>query len=678
LLVWSFARQPPSPPPDSRTAHLLPLADVPLKGGYKKEIELHIERNKCDDPLTIQVDGLPPEITVPTLKLPPDEAKVTLPLIAPLSFDLPPRDVFVSLWQGGRRIDEQHFLLSVNRVARPLLHPPESIHCRVGQSLVFTGQIERRECRERVALQFDRLPAGVRQESLPAEGNDMPRVKLTVAPDARLPEPAPLSLLLHVGDAIADKKSLLLIVDKAAPRVRLDREKTPDVLTLRAGGKHELPVHMERGDYNGPVGIRLEGLPAGVTSIPLVILSETSSGTLDLQTASDAQPGRATARLLVVAEGQKTDEREIALTVEKAVAELVRNTPEAESQRVTFSTVDHVHLAGTLYPGSKGKKGACVLMLHELDRDCSAAGWCRLARALQAEGHTVLTFDFRGHGESQRVGWDFWKSEVNSRLPDAHKGKVEDGLPETIAARNFPATYLPWLIHDIAAARAFLDLRHEDPDSPVNSFNLVLVGVGRGAAVGSLWLATEGYRYESALNSNAPEIIGNRDVARAVWLGIQTQWRGHPFNVPFWTFLAHEPHPRERTVPADFVFGAADPSANALARLCASAGGGETKPILGSNFAGWDFFEKGSPDENLLHALLTKTLQGDSLRPWAPRQLKARLSYWDLPIAPQGPRGLFLAKKRGERLVHPVPLERFDVRIDGLTPRRPMTPKTEN
>jgi pimeloyl-ACP methyl ester carboxylesterase len=677
LLVWTFARQSSPPPPDSRTARLLPLPDVPLRGGYRKEIALQIERNECDEPLTIHVDGLPPELTVPTLKLPPDGEKVSLPLLAPLSFELPPRDVFVSLWQGGRRIDEQQFRLSVSGVARPLLHPPESIRCRPGQSLVFTGRVERRECRERLRLQFDRLPEGVRQECLPAEGNDMPRVKLTVAPDAQLPEPAPLNLLLQVGDAIADTKPLSLIVDREL-RVRLNQENTPGTFTLRAGEKDELPVHIERGDYNGPVDIRLEGLPTGVAAIPLVIPSDTSSGTLDIQTAPDAQPGRATARLLVVAGGQKTDEREIALTVERAAAELVANEPEAESQRVTFSTVDHVHLVGTLYPGSKGKKGACVLMLHELDKDCGAAGWRRLARALQAEGHTVLTFDFRGHGESRRVGWNFWRSEVNSRLPDAHKGKVEDGLPETIAARNFPATYMPWLIHDVAAARAFLDLRHEDPDSPVNSFNLVLVGVGRGAAVGSLWLATEGYRYESALNSDAPEIIGNRDVARAVWLGIQTQWRGQPFNVPFWTFLAHEPHPRERTVPADFVFGAADGSANALARLCVSAGGGEAKPILGTNLAGWDFFAKGSPDEKLLHALLTKTLQGHSLQPWAPRQFKARLSYWDLPIAPQGPRGLFLAKTRGERVVHPVPLERFDVRIDGLTPRRPMTPKTDN
>jgi pimeloyl-ACP methyl ester carboxylesterase len=357
---------------------------------------------------------------------------------------------------------------------------------------------------------------------------------------------------------------------------------------------------------------------------------------------------------------------------------LVTKTEESKSEQVTFITVDHVQIVGTLYPGSKGKKGACVVMLHELDKDRSAAGWRRLAEALQAVGHTVLTFDFRGHGESKRVTQDFWKTPVNTRLPEYRKGKWEDGLPETIVARNFPASYFPWLIHDISAARAFLDLKHENPESPVNSFNLVLVGVGSGAALGSLWLATEGYRYESALNSEVPEIIGNRDVARAVWLGIDMQWRGRPFNVPFWTYLAHQPHQRERMVPIDFVFGAADIHATALARQCVSAGGGELKPISGTNFAGWEFFEKGSADEKQLQTLLKKTLKEHSLQAWAPRQFKSRLSYWDLLVTPQGPRGLFLAKNRGERVVHPVPLERFDLPMDGLAPRKPMTPKTNN
>ncbi len=678
LLVWSYATQPPPAPSDVRTAHLLPVPDVPLKGGYKKEIELQIERNECDDALTIQVDGLPPEIPVPTLKLSSTEEKAALSLLAPLNFDLPARDVFLSLWQGGQRIDEQRFRLSVSRVARPLLHPPESIHCPLGQSLIFTGHVERRECREPLTLQFNRLPAGVRQESLPAMGDEMPRVKLTVAPDSRLRDPAELNLTLRVGDAIADTKALQLIVDKTPPRVRLNKEKTPGTWTIRADRNTELPVYIERGDYNGQVDIYMDGLPASVTAIPVAILAETSSATVDIRAAADAQPGRITMKLLVMAEGQKTDEREIALTVEKAAAELVAKKPAAESQSVTFSTVDHVHLAGTLYPGSKGKHGACVVLLHELDKDCRAAGWRRLAEAIQAEGHTVLTFDFRGHGASKGVGQDFWRYPINLRLPEYRKGKVTDGLPETIAARTIPAFYFPWFIHDIAAARAFLDLRHDDPYSPVNSSNLMLLGVGGGAALGSLWLASEGFRYESAVDGKKLDTIGNQHILRAVWLGIEMRWKEQTFPVPYWVRLAHRPHPDDRMVPIDFMFGAADINAHALARLCVSAGGGDLKPILGARRSGWDIFENDPADEKQFQALVIKTLRGLPHQAWAPRQFKARLSYWHLPTAPQGPLGFFLAKKRAERLVHTVPLERFNLPLEGVSPRKPVIPGSDD
>jgi pimeloyl-ACP methyl ester carboxylesterase len=654
LMVWSFAKQPPAAAPSARTARLLSIPDVPLKGGYKKEVELLIERNDCDDPLTLQVDGLPAEMTVPALNLPAEEEKIALPLLAPLNFDLPARDVFVSLWQGGRRIDEQRFRLSVSRVARPLLHSPDPLHCRAGESLVFTGQVERRDCREPLTLRFMGLPAGVGQESLPAEANEMPRVKLFVAPDARPQDSVPVNLTLRVGDVIADTKPLPLIVDKAVPRVRLKKEGAIDALSIRANGNAELTVHIDRADYQGRVEICLDGLPAGVTAIPVAILWESASATLRIQTTADARPGRSTVKLVTLAEGQKTDERAIALTVEKAAPEPREKKSEAKSERVLFSTVDHAQIAGTLYPGSKGKKGACILMLHELDKDRSAASWRRLAEALQADGHTVLTFDFRGHGESKHVSQDFWQSPVNRRLPEYSKGAPTDGLPETIAAESFPAAYLPWMIHDIAAARAFLDLRHEDPYGPVNSFNLTLFGVGRGAMLGSLWLATEGFRYESTLDGKRPEIIGNRDIARAIWLDIQTQWKGHSFPVAKWMLLANRPHPDDRVVPIDFI------------------------PILGAHSSGWEFLETNAAGGKQLHGMLKNALKAHPFRDWSPRQFKVRRSYWHLPTTPKGPLGLFLAKKRGEQRLHPVPLESFDLRIDGLHPQRPVTPDTDN
>lgn len=69
---------------------------------------------------------------------------------------------------------------------------------------------------------------------------------------------------------------------------------------------------------------------------------------------------------------------------------------------VEFVTADGVELHGTFYPSSKAK-ARTVLMLHDFGEHSRKADWVRLAKSLQAKGYAVLTFDFRGHGESTKV-----------------------------------------------------------------------------------------------------------------------------------------------------------------------------------------------------------------------------------------------------------------------------------
>src|SRR5581483_12063536 len=83
--------------------------------------------------------------------------------------------------------------------------------------------------------------------------------------------------------------------------------------------------------------------------------------------------------------------------------------PDSEKKTVTFRTTDAVDLKGTLWTNTKAKskKNACVLLLHEFSRkgggDRSEAGWTSLAEDLAKDGYTVLSFDFRGHGDSTSV-----------------------------------------------------------------------------------------------------------------------------------------------------------------------------------------------------------------------------------------------------------------------------------
>jgi len=106
------------------------------------------------------------------------------------------------------------------------------------------------------------------------------------------------------------------------------------------------------------------------------------------------------------------------LGVALGLAVLMALTPAsraADSDRVKFDTVDSVQLQGQFYPakGKDGKEKAVVLLLHDIHKGGNSGqdGWGALAEALQKDGFAVLSFDFRGHGDSTNVGGQFWEAK---------------------------------------------------------------------------------------------------------------------------------------------------------------------------------------------------------------------------------------------------------------------------
>jgi len=481
---------------------------------------------------------------------------------------------------------------------------------------------------------------------------------------------------LSVGDVVADTKSLSFIVEKPGARVRL-KNKGPDALTIKAGEKEELLVFVDRKDYTGPVEIRLADPPPGVKAPAVALLPEISFATVTIQAEADAKAGRYGVQIQSWAEGLRTDERDITLTVEAkpAPAAAPEQARSSKVERVTFASVDGVQLAGTLYHGPKGKQGACVLMLHELGQHRRTPGWVRLAQALQAEGHTVLTFDFRGHGESRRIALGFWKVDVNRHLPAFGRTKEGDPLPDTFDARNLPPSYLPWLIHDIAAARMFLESHHDDRDSPINSYNLLLLGAGSGATVGSLWLATEGFRFNALRVGVAIQAdwVKNRDILRAVWLGVDRKWKGFEYPLAAWIRMAYRPHADtdpNAVVPIDFLFGAEDIDTYRVVRELVAGGVGDSHPILGTRLVGSQLLEKSSEPARYIRVHLVKTLANARLREWSPRRTDMYRSLWGIPN--ESKMDFFLARQPGEHILREVPLKRFKVHVPGLPEPHPI------
>jgi dienelactone hydrolase len=71
-------------------------------------------------------------------------------------------------------------------------------------------------------------------------------------------------------------------------------------------------------------------------------------------------------------------------------------TPEVKVELVNFTTSDNIKLAGTLF----GEGDLAVILAHMGMPDVDQQSWQPFARSMAARGFTVLTFDFRGRGES--------------------------------------------------------------------------------------------------------------------------------------------------------------------------------------------------------------------------------------------------------------------------------------
>jgi hypothetical protein len=260
---------------------------------------------------------------------------------------------------------------------------------------------------------------------------------------------------------------------------------------------------------------------------------------------------------------------------------------------VKFETVDQVEIHGTFYPGAKAEKGAAILLLHNIGVGFNSKneGWEALALKLQANGHSVLAFDFRGHGQSTTVTSEFWKYGCNMQLVKGYKPDKT-----TISAADFHRAYYPVLVNDIAAAKIFLDRRNNNKEG--NSSNVILVGAQEGAALGALWLNGEWYRYRIIQTDpftgrpirweNTSE---GKKVYACLWLSMTSSIGSFNPQVSTWLEIAA----KKNQVPMGFFYGDQDPAARAVATACVSRltsnGKENTKfikavPIKGAKAAG--------------------------------------------------------------------------------------------
>jgi pimeloyl-ACP methyl ester carboxylesterase len=294
--------------------------------------------------------------------------------------------------------------------------------------------------------------------------------------------------------------------------------------------------------------------------------------------------------------------------------------PAEKGKPVVFDTVDSVKLKGTLYVSAKGKDAPTVLMLHNFEQkkggSSQADGWQDFAKKLNGAGYNVLTFDFRGHGESTGVDAAFWSPMFmhNKMLPGAGKATPPDSISQT----TFPSGYYPYLVNDIAAAKAYLDRQNDA--GVLNTSSLIVIGAGEGATLGALWMESETKRRKAIIppgaltappwpNCKLDEPEG-KDLAAGVWLTISPTLAGK--TVTLGTWMNHVGHTNK--VPQVFIYGKEDTKGDAqalslLGRIFTNGYKRGTKPEKPYEMTG----EFAVPGTKLTaEKLLQKSLETDS------------------------------------------------------------------
>jgi hypothetical protein len=206
----------------------------------------------------------------------------------------------------------------------------------------------------------------------------------------------------------------------------------------------------------------------------------------------------------------------------------VRAQGNANTVPARIVTVDGVELSGTFYPSPK-KNAPTVLLLHPIGdgKSTKLDGWDALANTLQKSGFTVMMFDFRGHGDSTTIKnlTEFTKYPINRAV------KLDPKNPTQIEVKNYiknSDTYLPVLVNDIAAVKAYLDRQHDNKDC--NTGTTIVIGAEDGATLGAIWINSEMIRYKAGkINpfNGMPLNLEPRPegscVAAAVFLGIKPE-----------------------------------------------------------------------------------------------------------------------------------------------------------
>jgi pimeloyl-ACP methyl ester carboxylesterase len=187
------------------------------------------------------------------------------------------------------------------------------------------------------------------------------------------------------------------------------------------------------------------------------------------------------APLLLSQNADKPEERHTVKEKSKKESPKKGQMQDLESELLTQ---DGVRLAATYYYGNADKKTVPVLLLHG-DKG-SRKDFAPLIDLLANNGYAVLVADLRGHGKSTKR---FPHPVPKQQYPGNAGRSLNIPMVDYLAEEFQPEDYVKMAKFDLPLLRETLERVHVE--GMVNLYRLVVVGVGRGAALAAYWAAQD-------------------------------------------------------------------------------------------------------------------------------------------------------------------------------------------
>jgi hypothetical protein len=330
---------------------------------------------------------------------------------------------------------------------------------------------------------------------------------------------------------------------------------------------------------------------------------------------------------------------------------------EAGGEKIRIPTIDGVDLHATFFSSKnpKVKNPPVIIMLHPLGENSTKKPWVTLAESLRSQA-TVVTFDFRGHGQSTDVDpQKFWSLPLtlctNPALATFNATNIKGGQQgartqkATIEFKEFTSSYYPALINDISAVRCYLDRQNDA--GKCNTSSIIVLGAETGATLGAIWVNSEWHRHRMIQNPvnlfMAPDTKSEgRDIIGCVWLsptsqlGNRTVSFGSTLDLPL----------RVNAVPMVFMYGEEDKKGAAVAAgaLKFKTSANKAKytltdkvPIPKTDLTGIALLQKSLGVDKAIAKYLDDVIDAKG-REWTEREFrKSTFSWRPMTIPPGGP-----------------------------------------